>query len=395
MNIAIEKVVYPGKALGRGEDGIATFVEGALAGELVEVQITKNKKSFKEAKLLEVIKPSPERISAKCPSYGKCGGCSLQHTEYSSQVKIKDGYVNELLGKFFPRIPSAIKSPFEWSYRNKMEFSFFFGDKGILDIGLHEKNEFNRYFPVPPCLICDKDFLEITRIIKDFARESGLPVYDKRVHTGFFRHLVLRKGVRTNQALVNLVVNGAGIPSERFAQLVEKLKDKVSSFHITINSSVSDAVKADEIRLLHGSPMIEEKLVVKGKDYSFLISPFSFFQTNTFGTEKLYETVLELGNFKKTDSVLDLYCGTGTIGIIIAPYVEKVFGVEQVEDAVKNAEQNRDRNGLTNISFASGSVEKWIKGIDVPVFNALVVDPPRGGLSGKIVDFIVKTNPEK
>lgn len=395
MTITIEKIVYPGKALGRGEDGIATFTDGALAGEVVEVRITKNKKTFREAKLLEVVKPSPDRITARCPSYGKCGGCSFQHTDYANQVKLKEGYVREHLEKHCPEISDVVNSPLKWNYRNKMEFSFFFGEKGILDIGLHEKNEFNRYFPVPPCFICDSDFLPVTEIIRDFARSSGLPVYDKRVQTGFYRHLVLRKGVKTGDLLVNLVVNNIAFPRDIFAPLVEALKGRITSFHLTLNGSVSDAVKVDEKRLLFGPEIIRESLTVKGRAYSFLVSPFSFFQTNTLGTEILYETVLDLGHFKDTDTVLDLYCGTGTIGIVIAPYAKRVFGVEQVEDAVKNAELNRAGNGLDNISFWSGSVEKWIKSADVPAYNALVLDPPRGGLSNKIIDFIVRTAPEK
>ena len=212
MIIKIEKVVYPGKALGRGEDGIATFIDGALAGETAEVLITKSKKTFKEAKLVKIITPAAERTAPKCPSFGKCGGCSFQHTDYDNQVKIKEGCVKELLERFCPVTTPCVKSPTAWNYRNKMEFSFFFGRGGSPEIGLHEKNEFNRYFPVPPCLICGDDFMFVTERIKEFARGSGLSVYDKRSHKGFFRHLVLRKGMRTGQLLVNLVVSSRNFP---------------------------------------------------------------------------------------------------------------------------------------------------------------------------------------
>ncbi len=276
-----------------------------------------------------------------------------------------------------------------------MEFSFFFARDASPDIGLHEKNEFNRYFPVPPCLICGDDFLLVTEKIKEFARCSGLSVYDKRSHEGFYRHLVLRKGVRTGQLLVNLVVSSRNFPAGLFDPLVNSLKDKITSFHLTINGSVSDAVRAEEVRLLYGSETIEESLEIKGRRYVFSISPFSFFQTNTLGTEKLYETVIELGNFKNTDSVLDLYCGTGTIGIVIAPYVKKVLGVEQVEQAIENALVNKKINNVENISFEAGTLEKWVKGMVPTDFSVIVLDPPRGGLSAKVIDFVVKCLPEK
>ena len=173
------------------------------------------------------------------------------------------------------------------------------------------------------------------------------------------------------------------------------LRDKITSFYLTINGSVSDAVRAEEVRLLYGAPTIEESLEVKGRRYVFSISPFSFFQTNTLGTEKLYETVIELGNFKDTDSVLDLYCGTGTIGIVIAPHVKNVLGVEQVDQAVENALVNKEINKVANISFEAGTLEKWVKGMVPTDFSVIVLDPPRGGLSSKVIDFVVKCLPEK
>lgn len=361
----------------------------------METAVYKSKKSFKEAKLVEVLSASAERIAPLCPSFGKCGGCSLQHTNYANQVKIKEGYVRELLDKFCPDIAPCSMSPSQWNYRNKMEFSFFHRSGAGLDLGLHEKNEFNRYFPVPPCSICDEDFLDAAQKIKDFALASGLPVYDKRSNEGFYRHLVLRKGIRTGQLLVNLVVASPDFRKELFGPLVEALKGKVSSFYLTINGSVSDVVQADEVRLLHGVEMIEEALEVKGKRYLFSISPFSFFQTNTLGTEKLYEAVLELGNFKSSDSVLDLYCGTGTIGIVIAPCVKKVLGVEQVAQAVENAELNKKKNNLENVSFEAGTLEKWVKSAVPGELDVIILDPPRGGLSGKVIDFVLKCAPEK
>jgi 23S rRNA (uracil-5-)-methyltransferase RumA len=395
QRITIEKIVYPGKALGRGDDGIATFVEGALPGETVEIAVTKSKKTFKEGLLVGVVAGAARRQQPRCPSFGKCGGCSFQHAGYDHQLEIKEQCLQELLARFGVPIEPIVRSPDEWSYRNKMEFSFF-SDGGPVSLGLHRKGEFDRYFSVPPCFIADSDFVPVIESILSFVQASGRPCYNKRQHLGFYRHLVLRKAKRTGQILVNLVTNReAGTGPEFFAPLLEQLKEKIASFYWTINGQLSDAVIADEVRLLWGRDALEEQLSIGGRTYAFAISPFSFFQTNTFGTEKLYENVIALFERKPTDRLLDLYCGTGTIGIVLATGLEKVLGVEQVPAAIENARHNAALNGISNIEFAVGSVEKWIKGGTPADCNALVLDPPRGGISGKVVDLIARTRPEK
>lgn len=395
MEIVIEKVVYPGNALGRGADGIATFVEGALAGETVEVKVFKNKKTFKEARLTNIIKPSPLRIQAKCPSFGFCGGCSFQHAGYTDQVRIKEENVKEILAPFNVQVEPIIPSPEEWGYRNKMEFSYANTPQGLL-LGLHKKMKFNEYCAVPPCYIADEHMMAVVKKAFDFSKASGLSAYDKRTHEGFFRHFVIRKAKHTGQVLINLVTNKLdGIDESFFSKLTEALKPEVASIYWTINTSVSDAVKADKLVLLYGKESIEEKLAVNKKEYSFLISPFSFFQTNTFGTEKLYQTVFDLLGCKTTDKILDLYCGTGTIGLVLAPYVESVFGVDSNEAAIADASLNSKRNDIKNIDFKAVAVEKWVKENGLPEFNALVVDPPRNGLSGKVIDFINAKKPQK
>jgi 23S rRNA (uracil-5-)-methyltransferase RumA len=395
MQITIEKIVYPGRSLGRGEDGIAVFTDGALAGEVVELDVIKKKKSFKEGKITAILKGSPLRIIPTCPSFGQCGGCSFQHTSYENQIQIKEGYVKELLKPLDIIVSPLIRSPEQWGYRNKMEFSFF-QPNGELMVGLHEKGEFNRYFSVPPCFIADSDFLPIIELVSTFAKSSQLPAYNLKTHRGFYRHLVLRKGKRTGQILVNLVTHKQrDISTDFFAPLVNSLKDRVTSLYWTMNSRISDAVIADEPILVWGKEMIEEQMQIKGRTYTFAISPFSFFQTNTLGGEKLYETVIDALNRRVDDRVLDLYCGTGTIGIVLAPYVKEVLGIEQLPEAVENARDNKQRNKIENVAFEAGSVEKWIKHGTKPDFNCLVLDPPRSGISNKVIDFIEGTKLEQ
>ena len=388
MEIIVEKIVYPGRSLGRGEDGIAVFTEGGLPGEKIEVKVIKNKKSFKEAKLEKILAVSEKRTAPRCPSFGSCGGCTFQHTSYDNQLHLKNVYTKELLSPFGIEIEEVRKSPEEWGYRNKMEFSFF-DNKGQLAAGLHQRGEFNRYISVPPCFIADTDFIPITEIVIDFARRSGLGIYDNRSHSGFFRHLVLRKGKNTGELLVNLVTNkDEQVSVKYFDELVEKLKGKVAAFYWTVNAGASDAVRSDELKLLSGTKEISEKLSVGDKLYLFKISPFSFFQTNTLACEKLYETVLELFVPDKNDRVLDLYCGTGTIGMILAPCVKEVIGIDEIESAVLDAGKNAAANGIGNIKFEAAPVQKWIKGSEAEGFNSVILDPPRCGATEKVIDFI-------
>ncbi len=396
MKIRIEKIVYPGKALGRGEDGIATFTDEGLPHELVDVTFTKRKKSFQEGMVTEIIEVSPERIKARCPHFGICGGCALQHTTYENQLKIKQTYVAELLAQLPDlKLAPIIASPEPWGYRNKMEFSFFEKD-GQVYAGLHQKGQFNRYLAIPPCYISDSDFLPILEMVTKFVQKSKLPAYDAKSHIGFYRHVVLRKAKRTNEILLNLVTTHQDdITKDFFKPLIKELKDKITSFYWTENSKISDAVAADALHLLTGKAYIIEEMHIKEKTFSFQISPFSFFQTNSLGAELLYGQVLEYLKPEKKDTVLDLYCGTGTIGLTVAPFVQQVFGVEQIAAAIENAKENKICNKIENITFEVATVEEWIRQKNWPSFNALILDPPRNGLSLHVIEFIERTLPAK
>lgn len=394
----IEKIVYPGKALGKVQnEGIIAFIDGALPGETVEVEVMRRKKKYIEGKALNILTPSPERIVPKCPSFGICGGCSLQHTGYENQLKIKQLYVEELLKPVISLyVEPIIESPEIWEYRNKMEFSFGKNETTPLFIGLHQRGAFDRHFRIPPCFIADRDFLWVMEQVENFAKKSGLAVYDKRTHEGFFRHLVIKKAKRKNQIMINLVTNSdPHIKKDFFRDLINTLKLKVHSFFWTVNGKISDTVQADELHLLYGEPIIEEELIIHGQSFFFHIGPFSFFQTNTYGAEKLYEHTMNLLEPKSNETLLDLYCGTGTIGIIAARSMRQVFGVEVIEDAIENAKINKKLNEIYNIDFQSGSVEKWMKHAGAGSWDNIIIDPPRGGLTPKVIDFLVKSKAKK
>jgi 23S rRNA (uracil1939-C5)-methyltransferase len=395
IRATIEKIVYPGKALGKTQEGFVTFVEGALPGEEVEIELFKKKSSFGQGRLLSVLRKSDKRVAPRCPSYGYCGGCSFQHTGYENQLEIKSGYVKEIFS-FLGAVPEPIvPSPLIWGYRNKMEFSFF-DDSGKTKAGLHTKGQFNRFIEVPPCYICDENFNKAVEKITAFAQSSGLKAYDRRAHSGFFRHLVLKKGVNTGQALVNLVTNElAGIDKAFFDKLAAELRDCVTSFYWTVNAGISDAVVPGKTVLLSGKELINEKLTIMGREYSFAVSPFSFFQTNAAVTEKLFETALEMIRPAKNESLLELYSGMSVIGIIMSGYFGKVTSVEESISCIEDAKRNFKLNNTDNIRLEHARAEQWVSANKGFEHDALVLDPPRSGMSNKVLDFIKRSGPKK
>ena len=393
ISVKAEKIVFPGRSLCRCEDGIALFTEGLLPQETADVLVIKDKKTFREGLLKQITLKSPERTEPLCPSFGKCGGCTFQNTDYANQIKYKKEYINELLSVFGVEIGDILQSPEVWNYRNKMEFSFFNND-GLADLGLHCRGSFNRYSSVPPCYIADEDFLKAATIIKDFANKNGLSAYNNRTHEGFFRHLVLRKAKNNGQMLINIVTNALEGSHAFFEPLIKDLGVFAQSIYWTQNGRLSDAVISDKLTLLLGKENITEKLNVGGKDFHFNISPFSFFQTNSKGTEILYNEVLRQLNPSKDDILLDLYCGTGTIGICMAQKVKKIIGIEQVESAIENAKTNASVNNVENAEFSASTAEKWVKENSM-VFDAIVVDPPRAGLTNDVIKFLLESEAKK
>jgi len=390
INVKCEKIVFPGRSLCRCADGIALFTEGLLPGEAADVLVTKDKKSFREGFVKNITSASSERAEPLCPSFGRCGGCTFQNTGYENQIKYKQIYIEELLAGFGVKIGKILTSPEIWNYRNKMEFSFFNND-GRADLGLHQRGSFNRYVSVPPCFIADKGFLKIAEIIKNFANENNLLAYNNYAHEGFLRHLVLRKAQNNNQTLVNIVTAPGSFD---FTTLVKELEEFAQSVYLTQNGRQSDAVVVDDFKLLYGAPLIVEKLNVGSKEYLFNISPFSFFQTNSKGTEVLYNEVLKVLNPSKADTLLDLYCGTGTIGISMAHNVKNVIGIEKVEQAINNAKENALLNGVKNAEFFAASAEEWVKENGAK-FDLIIVDPPRTGLTNKVIDFLLASFAKK
>jgi 23S rRNA (uracil-5-)-methyltransferase RumA len=393
INVRAEKIVFPGRSLCRCSDGISLFTEGLLPGETADVLVIKEKKTFREALLKNITSRSAERIEPLCPSFGFCGGCSFQNVSYENQIKYKHEYISELLSFTGAKISKILTSLQIWHYRNKMEFSFF-NNKGITDLGLHCKGMFNRYVSVPPCFIADKDFLHAAEFIKRFANENKFTAYSNKIYEGFFRHLVLRKAGNSNQFLINVITNAVKCEFVFLESLIKEFAEFSCSVYWTFSGRKSAAGLTDKLTLMCGKPFITEKLNIGGKDYFFDISPFSFFQTNSKVAEILYNEILRLLNPSKHCVLLDLYCGTGAIGISMAHSVKKVIGVERVLQAIDNAKKNASVNNVFNVEFYASDVEDWVKE-NKSRFDAVVVDPPRSGLSKDIIKFLFESKSKR
>lgn len=408
----VECVEFPNKGIVRTEDGGRVIVKNAVPGQKVSASINKVRKGKCEGRLLEVLERSAkEQPEAACIHAGECGGCTYQTLPYEEQLAMKASQVKKLIDDVI--VPEntdyeflGIKaSPRQQEYRNKMEFSF--GDAykgGPLALGMHKRGSFYDIVDVPECRIVDDDFHTVLTVTLDYFKERNLPYYHKLRHTGYLRHLLVRKAVKTGEILVDLVTT-TQIAEGGEAALLAGWKDVLcaAAYQGTLtgvlhtrNDSVADTVTNEGTDVLFGQDYFYEELL----GLRFQITPFSFFQTNSLGAEVLYETAREfIGDAlpSGTDAdvaehgkvVFDLYSGTGTIAQMLAPVAKKVIGVEIIPEAVKAAKENAKLNGLANCEFIAGDVLKVIDEIEEKP-DYIVLDPPRDGIHPKALEKIIR-----
>ena len=357
-------------------------MKGGITGQKVKAIVKKARSEKAEVKLLEVVENSPIETEEVCAHFGQCGGCSILSVPYEKQLEIKAEQVLKLFeeqdirGFEFLGIEG---SPDERVYRNKMEYTF--GDEvkgGPLTLGMHKKGRHLDIITVDDCRLVDEDFIKVLTSTVEYFEQKNLPYYRINSHQGFLRNLVVRKGVNTNQLMVNIVTTTQeDFDMTEYKDMILNLgtKAEVVSILHTINDGLADAVNCDELRVLHGRDYIEE--VVLG--LRFKISPFSFFQTNTKGAEKLYTIAREFVGDHEGKVLFDLYSGTGTIGQVMASAAKQVYGIELIEEAVVAANQNAKLNGLDNCEFIAGDVAKVVKNLEAKP-DLIVVDPPRPGV---------------
>ena len=394
ITLEIQDVNFPNKAYGECE-GEKVIVKNAVPGQKVQAQVFKKKPNLVEARLQEVIERSPlERTEGMCSHYALCGGCTYQTMRHEEELKLKERQVKRLLENANINIDSwegIVPAPSETGYRNKCEFSFGDEEKdGALALGMRKRMSYYEVVTLKDCNIIDQDYLKVIEGTLAFFQERNVPFYHKARHDGCLRHLVVRKGAATGEILVNLVTSSeVNFSVEEFKDmlLALQLEGKIGGILHSVNDGLADVVKSDEMHLLYGRDFFMEKLF----DLEFKVSVYSFFQTNSAGAEKLYSIVKEFAGDVENKMVFDLYCGTGTIGQIMAEAgSKKVVGIELIEEAVVAANENAKRNGLENCTFIAGDVLKMVDELeDKP--DLIIVDPPRDGIHpkaiGKIIDF--------
>ena len=395
----IEKVEFPNKGVVTvAEEGKSVIVKNGIPGQKVKFCVNKFKRGNAEGRLLEVLEKSPlETRKPVCSIFPACGGGMYQTMSYEAQMEMKAEQVKNILdeavdGEYL--FEGVKASPKEFAYRNKMEFSF--GDEykdGPLTLGLHKKGSTYDVLTASDCKLVHDDMTKILNCVLEYFKERNVSYYKKMQHTGYLRHLLLRRGDRTGEILVNLVTTTQeehDMSPLKEALLNLELEGKIVGFLHILNDSLSDVVKSDETRIIYGQDYFYEKLL----NLEFKITPFSFFQPNSRGAEVLYSTVRDYIGDINDMTVFDLFSGTGTIAQVLAPVAKQVIGVEIIEEAVEAAKENAAHNGLSNCKFIAGDVFKVLDEIEEKP-DVIVLDPPRDGIHPKALPKILDYGVDK
>ncbi len=387
---------YEGEGIAKIDD-FTIFVQGAIQGEKVKIVIVKVLKSYAYGKIIEFINKSKYRQEPDCNTYKRCGGCNLRHIKYEETLNLKQNIVQNLVNKALinkitvePTV--GMKNPYH--YRNKAQYPVGIDKEGNPIIGVFA-NRTHDVIPMQNCLIQDTESENIAKFILEFIKQNDISVYNENTKKGLFRHIVIKKGLKTEQLMCILVINGRNIPYEK--ELIAKLNNKfpnIKSIIKNINIKNTNVILGTENINIYGNEYIED---IMG-EYVFRISPLSFYQVNPVQAENLYNLAVDMAEISKNDVVFDLYCGIGTISIFVAKYAKKVYGVEIVKEAVDMAIENAKRNHVENIEFLDGDAEYVVDKLindDGITADVVIFDPPRKGLDNKTIDNILKILPKK
>lgn len=395
INLTITDITNEASGVGRYES-MAVFVPGAAVGDELLVQIVKILKNYAFGIIKKILTPSPDRTEADCPVYAKCGGCSLRHITYEAECTIKESWVREnfrRIGKIDTEPEAFIPSPKETGYRNKALYPVALGDDGRVKIGFFVRRS-HRVVDDPGCLLHPPVFGEIVNTVRDFLEEYDIPIYDESAHRGLVRHLLIRQGAADGQVMVCLVLNGTALPHEdEFVSRLLKSAPAVCSVILNENTAKTNVALGKRCRTIYGSDSLEDILC----GVKVNLSPLAFYQVNHDGAEVLYRTAADFLALSGDETVLDLYCGAGTIGLSIARMVKEVIGVEIVPAAVENARKNARANKIQNARFILADAAAAAKQLaDEGVRPGVVIlDPPRKGCEKSLLETIVQLAPEK
>lgn len=413
VQLTVTDMSDEGLGIGRAETGMTVFVKDSLVGDALLVRITKVMKTYAFGRVEQVVTPSPDRVAPHCPVSRACGGCQIQEMAYPAQLRMKERKVRNNLSRigkvtFADERESASDLPvFEpiigmedsWHYRNKAEYPVGRDRDGKLIAGFYAGRT-HTVIDGRGCVIGIEENQAILAAVMGWMERYHVAAYDEQTGGGIIRNVMIRCGFATGQIMVVLAANAAKLPHEK--DLVEQLQAltlhsaprRIVSIVLNTNTERTNVILGRRNRVLYGPGFIEDRI----EDLTFRISPLSFYQVNPVQTEKLYRTALEYAGLNGNETVWDLYCGTGTISLFLARHAKRVYGVEVIPQAIDNARENAERNHIGNAEFMVGKAEEVLprevqeKGASADV---IVVDPPRKGLDPKVIETIVKMQPDR
>jgi len=417
--LKIEDMSAEGQGIGRVE-GMTVFVDGAVVGDVIKAELTKLKKNYAFGRLVEILEPSADRVEPACACAKDCGGCSLQHMSYEEQLAWKRKTVTDKLSRIGgienPVVHNTIGMDKPWRYRNKAQFPVSAAGApaagkvpgnfpGLASVGFYRAKS-HQVVNVDECLIQSKPAEALALALREYMREAHVPAYDEKTGKGLIRHLIVKTAFGTGEVMAILVINGKSIPNGE--KLAYRMDDAVASLDpdpetgveyslesiiLNTNKRKTSEVMGEECVTLAGKPTISDRI---GK-LNFEISPLSFYQVNPVQMVKLYDKALEYAGLTGKETVLDLYCGVGTIGLYCASRAGKVIGIESVMSAVLDANRNAVINGIVNAEFICGKAEEELpklleKGIKADV---VVLDPPRAGCDPTLLEAVAEAKPDR
>ena len=378
-------------------DNFTIFIPNTIKGERVRIMIVKVLSSHAFGKLIEILKASPVRETEDCQTYKRCGGCQLRHIKYEETLKIKQNAVQSLVNKTLKQkieVEETLGMENPYHYRNKAQYPLGINKEGKPVMGVFA-NRTHEIIPIQNCLIQNKQAEEVAKFIFDFIVKNKVSIYDEKKQKGLMRHIVTKIGIKTEEIMCILVINGNEIPQEK--ELINQVImhfPNVKTIVKNINKQNTNVILGKENIPIYGDGFIKDKL----GEFVFKISPLSFYQVNPIQAQRLYQIGVDAAQITKQDIVFDLYCGIGTISLFMAPFAKSVYGIELVEEAVYAARENALINKIDNAQFIAGDVEKILDDLinkQKIIPDIVMVDPPRKGLDRRSIDNILRISPKR
>ena len=413
LDIKISGLNSEGKGIARTDEGFVIFIPHTLPGDTAKIKIKKKKSNYADADLIEIIEKSKDRIEPQCKHFGVCGGCKIQNYDYQKQIDFKSLTVRDALKKIGGledlNIPEALHSEELYYYRNKMEYSFSTdewveninsAEKSNFALGLHVPGFHSKILNISECWLQSKLSSDVLNFTRDFFKSKNISIYTTRTHEGFLRFLIIRQCKNTDDVMVNIVTyeydeNLIKSYTSELLNLFPEITTVVNSF----SQKKAQVAFGESSINTFGRGYIFEELKNGGNIYKFKISPNSFFQTNTIQAEKLYSIADGFLELNKSDKILDLYCGAGSITLFVSHKVNKICGVEIIPDAIENAIENAELNNVRNSEFILSDIKDYtetiIRNHEYIDYNKVILDPPRSGLHPEICNILSESNFEK